>query len=161
MRRTSEPGSCPACCARSYTWRCRCRWRGSGGAWSGAGARHDGAPLGRPTASRLPRPGRAAGIDGGSAAGGGRCGVGAPGCRQHAGAVRGGALGRTLRRVAAADGGRGLWIATHDVEFARACADRVAILADGMVVEAGSATEVLDRPGHPATRALLAEAASP
>jgi len=75
--------------------------------------------------------------------------------------ARRGALGRTLRRVAAADGGRGLWIATHDVEFARACADRVAILADGMVVEAGSAAEVLDRPGHPATRALLAEAASP
>ena len=75
--------------------------------------------------------------------------------------ARRGALGRTLRRVAAADGGRGLWIATHDVEFARACADRVAILADGMVVEAGSAAEVLDRPGHPATRALLADAASP
>jgi polar amino acid transport system ATP-binding protein len=74
--------------------------------------------------------------------------------------ARRGALGRTLRRLAAADGGagRGLLIATHDVEFARACADRVAILADGMVVEAGPTGEVLDRARHPATRALLAEA---
>jgi len=47
------------------------------------------------------------------------------------------------------------------VEFARACADRAAILADGMVVEAGAAAEVLDRPSHAATRALLAEAAPP
>src|SRR2546428_878355 len=65
-------------------------------------------------------------------------------------------LGRTLRRLAADDGGRGLLIATHDAAFARAHADRVAILADGAVVEAGSPVEVLDRPGHPATRALLA-----
>ena len=65
-------------------------------------------------------------------------------------------LGRTLRRLAAEDGGRGLLIATHDAAFARAHADRVAILAEGVVVEAGSPVEVLDRPGHPATRALLA-----
>jgi len=65
-------------------------------------------------------------------------------------------LGRTLRRLAADDGGRGLLIATHDAAFARAHADRVAILAEGVVVEAGSPVEVLDRPGHPATRALLA-----
>ena len=76
--------------------------------------------------------------------------------------ARRGALGRTLRRLAAVDGpgvGRGLLIATHDVEFARACADRVAILAQGMVVEAGSPGDVLDRPSHSATRALLAEQA--
>src|SRR6266566_3976742 len=65
-------------------------------------------------------------------------------------------LGRTLRRLAPDDGGRGLLIATHDAAFARAHADRVAILAEGVVVEAGSPVEVLDRPGHPATRALLA-----
>ena len=65
-------------------------------------------------------------------------------------------LGRTLRRLAADDGGRGLLIATHDAAFARAHADRVAILADGVVVEAGSPAEVLDRPAHHATRALLA-----
>ena len=71
--------------------------------------------------------------------------------------ARRGALGRTLSRLAAGDGGRGLLIATHDVAFARAHADRVAILADGVVVEAGSPADVLDRPEHPATRALLAE----
>ena len=71
--------------------------------------------------------------------------------------ARRGALGRTLTRLAADNGGRGLLIATHDVAFARVHTDRVAILADGVVVEAGSATDVLDRPTHPATRALLAE----
>ena len=75
--------------------------------------------------------------------------------------ARRGALARTLRRVATEDGGRGLLIATHDVDFARACADRAAILADGTVVEAGPAVELLDRPSHPATRALLADAAAP
>ncbi len=71
--------------------------------------------------------------------------------------ARRGSLGRTLRRIAVDDAGRGLLIATHDAEFARAHADRVAILAEGTVVEAGSAAEVLDRPRHQATRALLAE----
>jgi polar amino acid transport system ATP-binding protein len=78
--------------------------------------------------------------------------------------ARRGSLGRTLRRLAAGDGGRegrGLLIATHDTEFARAHADRVAVLADGVVVETGSAADVLDRPSHPATRALLAEGDGP
>lgn len=73
--------------------------------------------------------------------------------------ARRGSLGRALRRLAGEDGGRGLLIATHDVEFARAHVDRVAILADGQVVEAGAPAEVLDRPQHPATRALLIEGA--
>ena len=75
--------------------------------------------------------------------------------------ARRGSLGRTLRRLATENGGgrRGLLIATHDVEFARACADRVAILADGTVVETGPPADVLQRPRHPATRALLAEGA--
>jgi ABC-type polar amino acid transport system ATPase subunit len=71
--------------------------------------------------------------------------------------ARRGSLGRTLRRIAVDGGGRGLLIATHDAEFARAHADRVAILADGTVVEAGPAAAVLDGPRHQATRALLAE----
>jgi ABC-type polar amino acid transport system ATPase subunit len=33
------------------------------------------------------------------------------------------------------DHGRALLIATHDTEFARACADRIAILADGVIAE--------------------------
>jgi ABC-type polar amino acid transport system ATPase subunit len=63
------------------------------------------------------------------------------------------ALGQTLKELA--DQGRGLLIATHDVEFARAYADRVVILAEGMVVEQGPGGAVLDHPSHEATRALL------
>jgi ABC-type polar amino acid transport system ATPase subunit len=63
------------------------------------------------------------------------------------------ALAETLRALARQ--GRGLLIATHDVDFARACADRVAILADGAVVELGAPAETLGRPSHAATRALL------
>jgi ABC-type polar amino acid transport system ATPase subunit len=48
---------------------------------------------------------------------------------------RRGALGETLRALAR--DGRGLLIATHDADFARSYADRVALLADGRVVEEG------------------------
>jgi ABC-type polar amino acid transport system ATPase subunit len=67
--------------------------------------------------------------------------------------ARRGALGDTLRALAAE--GRGLLLATHDVEFALACADRVAILADGVVVQDGKPADVLIDPQHPATRELL------
>lgn len=63
------------------------------------------------------------------------------------------ALAETLRGLARE--GRGLLIATHEVDFARAVADRVVVLSDGVLVEEGVAEEVLDRPGHPATRELL------
>jgi polar amino acid transport system ATP-binding protein len=67
--------------------------------------------------------------------------------------ARRGALGETLRALAAE--GRGVLISTHDVDFARAHADRVAVLADGVLVEQGTPEEVLSRPTHPATRELL------
>jgi ABC-type polar amino acid transport system ATPase subunit len=67
--------------------------------------------------------------------------------------ARRGALGETLRGLAAQ--GRGVLIATHDVDFARAHADRVAILSEGVLVEHGPADEVLSRPAHRATRELL------
>jgi polar amino acid transport system ATP-binding protein len=67
--------------------------------------------------------------------------------------ARRGALGETLRGLARQ--GRGLLIATHDVDFARAHADRVVVLHEGVLVESGSATDVLARPTHPATRELL------
>ena len=74
--------------------------------------------------------------------------------------ARRGTLGETLRGLAAQ--GRGLLVSTHDVDFARAHCDRVLVLADGVLVEEGSAVAVLDAPAHPATRALLrAEVASP
>jgi len=62
-------------------------------------------------------------------------------------------LGDTLRVLAGE--GRGLVVATHDVEFALAHADSVAILSDGVLVERGRAADLLARPTHPATQALL------
>jgi len=67
--------------------------------------------------------------------------------------ARRGALGATLRNLARQ--GRGLLVATHDVDFARAHADRVVVLSEGVLVEEGPAEAVLTRPTHPATRALL------
>src|SRR5262249_14483230 len=67
--------------------------------------------------------------------------------------ARRGALGETLRALASQ--GRGLLIATHDVDFARAHTDRVAVLAEGIVVERGASMDVLARPTHAATRELL------
>ena len=67
--------------------------------------------------------------------------------------ARRGALADTLRRLAGE--GRALLITTHDIEFARTVADRVAVLAEGVVVECGPAREVLESPTHSATRELL------
>jgi ABC-type polar amino acid transport system ATPase subunit len=67
--------------------------------------------------------------------------------------ARRGALGETLRGLARE--GRALLVVTHDVDFAHDFADRVAVLAEGLLVEAGPAREVLERPTHPATRELL------
>ena len=67
--------------------------------------------------------------------------------------ARRGALGDTLSALAKE--GRGLLIATHDVDFAQDHADRVAVLADGVLVEHGPAGEVLANPTQAATRALL------
>jgi ABC-type polar amino acid transport system ATPase subunit len=67
--------------------------------------------------------------------------------------ARRGDLATTLVSLAAA--GRTLLVATHDVPFARAFATRVAVLAEGRVVEDGLPDEVLVRPAHPATRELL------
>ena len=67
--------------------------------------------------------------------------------------ARRGSLGETLRALAAT--GRSLLISTHDVDFARSHADRVAVLSKGMLVECGAARTVLTRPQHVATRELL------
>jgi polar amino acid transport system ATP-binding protein len=66
--------------------------------------------------------------------------------------ARRGSLGETLRRLAGER--RGLLVATHDTDFARDFADRVIILADGVVAEEGPPA-LLESPSHPATRALL------
>lgn len=44
---------------------------------------------------------------------------------------------------------------THDLKIVSHFADRIAVLYLGSVVESGSAAEVVDRPKHPYTRALL------
>jgi ABC-type polar amino acid transport system ATPase subunit len=65
-------------------------------------------------------------------------------------------LGETL--LALTRGGRTLIVTTHDDDFARDYATRVIILADGEVVEEGSANAVLTNPSHPATKRLLQKA---
>ena len=69
--------------------------------------------------------------------------------------ARRGALGELLRGLAAQK--RGLILVTHDVDFARAWADRVVVLAQGAVVEEGTTQSVLEHPTHSATRALLSQ----
>jgi len=73
--------------------------------------------------------------------------------------ARRGSLAQAMRRLAGE--GRGLLIATHDVDFARDAADRVVVLAGGEVVEEGPARPVLDNPSHPATLELLAKRSAP
>jgi len=67
--------------------------------------------------------------------------------------ARRGALGETLRALARQ--GRALLVATHDIDFAHDFADRVAVLSEGALVEAGPARQVLEHPTHPGTRELL------
>jgi ABC-type polar amino acid transport system ATPase subunit len=67
--------------------------------------------------------------------------------------ARRGSLGETLRALTKE--GRGLLIATHDVDFARDFADRVSVLAQGVVVEEGPPSDVLASSRHAATRELL------
>jgi ABC-type polar amino acid transport system ATPase subunit len=68
--------------------------------------------------------------------------------------ARRGALGEALRTLAR--GGRGLLVATHDVDFALAHTDRVLVLHEGRMAECGPSPVVLTRPSDPATRELLA-----
>jgi ABC-type polar amino acid transport system ATPase subunit len=67
--------------------------------------------------------------------------------------ARRGSLGEVLRTLAGT--GRALMISTHDADFARVHADRVAVLSHGLVVEHGAAPDVLSRSQHEATQALL------
>jgi polar amino acid transport system ATP-binding protein len=47
-------------------------------------------------------------------------------------------------------------IVTHEIQFARDVADRVAVMGDGVIMEIGPAKDVLTRPKDPRTRAFLA-----
>jgi ABC-type glutathione transport system ATPase component len=50
---------------------------------------------------------------------------------------------------------------THDLAVARQVADSIAVMRRGVIVEHGSAAEVLDRPQHPYSRRLLDSAPRP
>jgi peptide/nickel transport system ATP-binding protein len=50
---------------------------------------------------------------------------------------------------------------THDIASARHFADRIAVMHLGSIVETGSASQVIDRPVHPYTRALIAAVPEP
>lgn len=65
-------------------------------------------------------------------------------------------LGKLVR-----ERGLGLLLITHDLVSARALADRVVVLYQGRVVEQGAADEVIERPQHEYTRALLSAIADP
>jgi len=49
---------------------------------------------------------------------------------------------------------------THDLGIVRRIADKVCVMKDGMMVEAGPTAEVFDAPKHPYTQALLSAAAA-
>ena len=61
---------------------------------------------------------------------------------------------RTLEAVARA--GTGILLISHDLSSLGAIADRVLVLHEGGIVEAGTAAEVLGAPRHPYTRRLIA-----
>jgi len=63
------------------------------------------------------------------------------------------ALGELIRGLARAD--RGVLVTSHDLEFVREFADRILVLADGAIAEAGVPGHILANPAHDATRALL------
>ncbi|HEX4132065.1 MAG TPA: amino acid ABC transporter ATP-binding protein [Pirellulales bacterium] len=51
--------------------------------------------------------------------------------------------------------GMTLLVVTHEIGFARRCADRVVVLAGGKIIEDGPPAEVLDNPQSPRTRQFL------
>jgi ABC-type polar amino acid transport system ATPase subunit len=53
--------------------------------------------------------------------------------------------------------GRTMIVVTHEMGFARDVADRIAFMDHGVVVEEGTAAQVLDAPRDPRTRAFLGE----
>jgi polar amino acid transport system ATP-binding protein/polar amino acid transport system permease protein len=54
-----------------------------------------------------------------------------------------------------AGSGMTMLIVTHEVRFARDVADRVVFMDEGVVVEQGTPSDVLDRPHHERTRQFL------
>jgi ABC-type glutathione transport system ATPase component len=57
-----------------------------------------------------------------------------------------------------AEQGLGLLIVSHDLATVAAHADQIVVMKDGQMVENGAAADLLARPAHPYTRALIAAA---
>jgi len=69
-------------------------------------------------------------------------------------------IGEVLRVIQElADEGRSMVLVTHEVRFARGVADEVVFMNDGVIVEQGPPSEVLERPRHERTRAFLGQLA--
>jgi peptide/nickel transport system ATP-binding protein len=66
-----------------------------------------------------------------------------------------GLIGRLVRET-----GMSLLIVSHDIALAATIADRIVVLRDGAIVEAGAALDIVRRPREPYTRSLLAAALS-
>ncbi len=64
-----------------------------------------------------------------------------------------------IRGLAAS--GMTMLIVTHEVQFAREVADRVAVMLDGVIAEIGPARQVLTAPQHPGVRAFLSRVLPP
>lgn len=60
-----------------------------------------------------------------------------------------------------ADEGRTMIVVTHEMQFARAVADQVLFMDDGVIVERGSAAEVLDHPQAERTKVFLKRILNP
>ncbi|WP_238367672.1 ABC transporter ATP-binding protein [Mesobacterium pallidum] len=59
-----------------------------------------------------------------------------------------------------ADEGMGMLFITHDLGIVRRIADRVCVMKDGEIVEAGPTAQIFDAPQHPYTQMLLAAEAT-
>jgi microcin C transport system ATP-binding protein len=57
--------------------------------------------------------------------------------------------------------GMALLLITHDLAVVRKMADRILVMTQGEIVEAGAAAEIFERPQHPYTRRLLAAEPAP
>ena len=51
--------------------------------------------------------------------------------------------------------GNTMIIVTHEIEFARDVSDQIIFMSDGVIVEQGPPSEVIDNPKHDRTRAFL------
>jgi polar amino acid transport system ATP-binding protein len=64
-----------------------------------------------------------------------------------------------MRRLA--EEGMTMMVVTHEMNFARAVADRVIFMDDGVIVEEGSADQVIGRPQHERTQSFLKRVLEP